>query len=56
MKQINKPSICNCCNGLINFSICPMKKLVSNLKCNNSLISIFNGRIGDYVSTNCHCY
>ena len=39
MKKNNNPSIYNCCNGLINFSIYPMEKLVCNLECENGRIN-----------------
>ena len=49
MKENNNPSIKYCCNGLINFSIYPMEKLVCNLEYENSRIYIISRRIDCYV-------
>ena len=48
MKQNKNPSIVYCCNGLINFSICLIEKLVCKLECENDRIIVFNRRIDIY--------
>ena len=44
MKKNNNPSIYNCCNGLINFSIYLMEKLVCNLEFKNGRINVISRR------------
>ena len=48
MIRNKNPSILYCCNGLINFLIILVEKLVCNFDCENDTILTFSRRINIY--------